>query len=50
MGKREVSSAKSLVLEDTPSTVTLIYIKNNNSPRMEPWGTPTLTLDYEEGC
>ena len=50
MEKREVSSAKSLVLEDTRSTISLIYIKNNNSARMEPWGTPVLTLDYEEDC
>ena len=50
MERREVSSAKSLVLEDTPSTISLIYIKNNNSTRMEPWGTPALTLDYEEDC
>ena len=33
--KREVSSAKSLVLEDKPSAKSLIYIKNNNGPRME---------------
>ena len=32
--KREVSSAKSLVLEETPSDKSLIYFKNNNSPRM----------------
>ena len=38
--KREVSSAKRLVLEDKPSAKSLTNIKNNNGPRMEPWGTP----------
>ena len=28
----------------------LIYIKNNNASRMEPWGTPALTLIHEEDC
>ena len=23
---------------------------NNNGPRMEPWGTPALTLFHEEDC
>ena len=50
MEKREVSPAKRLVLEDKPSIKSLIYIKNNNSPRMEPWGTPALTLVHEEDC
>ena len=48
--KREISSAKSLVLEDKPSDKSLIYIKNNNGPRMEPWGTPALTLVHKEDC
>ena len=48
MEKREVSSAKSLVLEDKPSVKSLIYIKNNNGPRVEPWGTPALTSVHEE--
>ena len=42
--------SKSLVLEDKPSTKLLIYIKNNSGPRMEPWGTPALTLVLEEDC
>ena len=48
--KREVSSAKSLVLEDKPSAKSLIYIENNNGPRMKPWGTPALTLVHEDHC
>ena len=32
--KREVSSVKSSVSEDNPSAKLLIYIKNNNSPRL----------------
>ena len=50
MKKREVSSAKSLVLEDKRSAKSLIYIKNNNGPRMEPRGTPAVTLVHEENC
>ena len=34
--KREVSSAKSLVLEDKPSAKSLIYNKDNNGSRIEP--------------
>ena len=45
-----MSSAKSLVLEDKPSAKSLIYIKNNNGPKMEPWGTPALILVHEEDC
>ena len=44
MEKREVSSTKSLVLEDKPSAKFLIYMKINDGPRMEPGGTPALTL------
>ena len=50
MEKRKVSSAKSLILEDKSSAKSLICIKNNNGPRMEPWGTPALTLVHEEDC
>ena len=35
MEKREASSAKSLVLEDKLWFKSLIYIENNNGPRME---------------
>ena len=50
MEKREVSSAKSLILEDKPLAKSLIDIKNDNGPRMELWGTPALTLVHEEDC
>ena len=30
--------------------ISLIYIKNNNGPRMEPWGAPALTSDQSETC
>ena len=40
--KTEVPSAKRLLLEDKPSAKSLIYIKNNNGTRMEPWGTPVM--------
>ena len=47
-GKREVSSAKSLVFEDKPLAKLLKYIKHNNGAIMEPWGSPALTLGHEE--
>ena len=48
--KRDVSSAKSLLSDDKPLAKSLIYIKNNNDPKMEPGGTPALTLIHEEDC
>ena len=47
---KDVSSAKSLTFEDNPSDKSLIYIKNNNGPSMEPWATPALTSDQSEAC
>ena len=47
---KDASSAKSLVFEDNPSDKLLIHIRNNNGPRMEPWGTPALTSDQSETC
>ena len=47
---KDVSSAKSLAFEDNPSDKSLIYIKNNNGPSMEPWGTLALTSDQSETC
>ena len=47
---KDVLSAKSLVFEDNPSDKSLIYIKNNNGPSMEPWGTPALTSDQSGTC
>ena len=38
-------SANSLAFEGNPSDKSLIYIKNNNGPSMEPWGTSALTSD-----
>ena len=49
-GKKGSIISKILVLEDKPSAKSLIYIKNNNGPRMEPWGTPALILVHEEDC
>ena len=28
----------------------MIYITNNNGPRIDPWGTPALTSDQSENC
>ena len=47
---KDVSSANSLAFEDNPSDKSLIYIKNNNGPSMEPWGTPALTSDQSAIC
>ena len=40
--KRDVSSANNLAIELSPSGRSLIYIKNNRGPRMDPCGTPAL--------
>ena len=45
---REVSSANSLALDDKPSGKSLIQIKKSNGPKIDPWGTPALTLVHEE--
>ena len=37
--KKDVSSANSPAFEDKPSDKSLINIKNNSRPSMEPWGT-----------
>ena len=47
---KDILSANSLAFEDNPSDKLLIYIKNNNGPSMEPWGTPALTSDQSETC
>ena len=39
---KDVSSANSLAFEDNPDK-SLIYVKNNNGPSMEPCETPLLT-------
>ena len=48
--KKDVSSENSLAFEDNPSDKSLIYIKYNNGPSIEPWGTSTLTSDQSETC
>ena len=40
--KREVLSANNLAVELSPLGKSLIYIKNNRGPRMDPCGTPAL--------
>ena len=45
---REVSSANSLALDDNPSGKSLMQIKKSNEPKVDPRGTPALTLVYEE--
>ena len=44
--KRNVSSANNFVLEDKSPDKSFIQIKNNNGPRVEPWGTPALTFSH----
>ena len=45
---KDVSSANSLVFEDNLSDRSLIYIKNNNGPSMDPWGTRALISDKSD--
>ena len=42
--KRDVSSAKSLALHLRSSVKSLTYTRKNNGPRIEPWGTPAVTV------
>ena len=48
--KREVSSANNLAIELSPSGRSLIYIKNNRGPRMDPCGTPALIGNQLDFC
>jgi hypothetical protein len=43
-----VSSAKRLIDEAISVTMSLIYIRKRSGPRMEPWGTPALTVDESD--
>ena len=44
-----VSSAQSSTSTDGQDRGrSLIYIRNNNGPRMEPWGTPVVTLCHSD--
>ena len=47
---KDVPSANSLAFEGNPSDKSLIYIKNNNGPSIEPWETPALTSGQSEIC
>ena len=46
--KIEVSSAKSLAVDDRFLDKSLIYTKNNRGPKKDPWGTPVNTRDHED--
>ena len=46
--KLEVSSTKSLTFEVSLSGKSLIWIKNNKGPKIEPWGIPVLSCDHFE--
>ena len=46
--KSEVSSANNLGFDAKLSDKSLIEIKNNCGPRIEPWGTQASTLAHEE--
>ena len=45
---KEVSSANDLAFDDKPSDKSLIQIKKSSGPRIDPQGTPALTLVHEE--
>ena len=36
----DVSSANNLIVHPTSKTMSLMKIRKNNGPRIEPWGTP----------
>ena len=44
--EKDVSSAKSLVVDDNPQLRSLIYIKKNKGHRVGLWGTPAETSTY----
>ena len=46
--KKEVCPAKSLGFDDKPFDKSLMQTKNNNGPRIEPWGTPAFTAAHLE--
>ena len=47
---KDESSAKSFALDEKPSVRSLMQIKNNEGPSMEPWGNQLLTFSYKENC
>ena len=46
--KREVSSAKILHIETSPSGRSFMYIKNNSGPSTEPCGTPDFMFIHSD--
>ena len=46
--KIEVSSPKSLVVDDTFLDKSLIHTKNNRGPKIDPWGMLASTGDHED--
>ena len=48
--KSEVSSTNSLALVIKSLEIPLKYIKNNNSPSIDPWVTAASILLHEENC
>ena len=48
--KRNVSSAKSLTVGVVFSDKSLIYSKKNRGPKMDPCGTPALTVNQFDDC
>ena len=47
---REVPSASNFGVQVKPSDKSLISIRKNNGPRIDPWGTPAWTLVQDECC
>ena len=46
--KRDASSANNFALEDRSPDKSFMYIKNNNAPKMQPWGTPAVTFIHSD--
>ena len=45
---KNISSVNSLTLNDALSDKSLVSIRNNNGPKIDPCGTPVFTLDQAE--
>ena len=45
---RDVSLANNFALEDRSPDKSFICNKNNNGPKMKPWGTPVVTFHHSE--
>ena len=48
--KSDVSSAKSLIVEEIFSNKSLMYTKKNRRPKMDPCGTPALIGNRFDDC